>query len=230
MKSARHHIPVTFSLILAAAILILLDGCAARSIARRSEISPIRCEFIFQSTEREDADRIAAILEKYRMEGMELYMSVGNDSIFCELTVPTLERINKMHSELRRLPQLRMLGPLRGSGGGEIIFAEYDPVLRMTYRAVLLEGGLQMTLKLKITPGAQLFYAAEGDREQEVASLFIDDDGVVSMPIAVTEEQRFIYGRTVLGNIVKCIRIYIYTGDTEEIPLEEYSRHVFMTR
>lgn len=230
MQSSRHHITTALSLILAAATLITVEGCAARSMARRSEISPIRCEFTFQSTEREDADRIAEILERYRMEGMELYMSVGNDSIYCELTVPTLETIIKMHSELRRLPQLRMLGPLRGYDGGEIVFAENDPVLRMTYRAVLLEGGLQMTLKLKITPGAQLFYAADGDREQEVSPLFIDDDGSVSMPIAITEGQRFIYGRTVLGNIVKCIRIYIYTGDTQEIPLEEYSMHVFMSR
>lgn len=206
------------------------SGCMVRRVSPPGEISPIRCEFIFQNTEREDADRIAAILERYRLEGMELYMSVGDDSIYCELTVPRLETINKMHNDLRRLPQLRMLGPLAGRDAPEIVFAESDAVLKMTYRAVMLEGGIQMTLKLKITPGAQLFYAAEGDREQEVSPLFIEDDGSVSMPIVVQEGQSFVYGRTVLGDIVKCIRIYIYTGDTKEIPLEEYARHVLMKR
>jgi len=211
-------------------IVCVVVGCMARRVYPPGEVSPIRCEFVFQNTEREDADRIKVILEKYRLEGMELYMSVGDDSIYCELTVPRLETINRMYNDLRRLPQLRMLGPLPRSDAPEIVFSESDAVLKMTYRAVTLEGGVQMVLKLKITPGAKLYYAAEGDREQEVSPMFIEDDGSVSMPIVVKEGQSFVYGRTVLGDIVKCIRIYIYTGDTKEIPLEVYSRHVMMKR
>lgn len=211
--------------LLVVGVAVLSAGCAMRPRIDHSRINLVTCKYTFSSTEREDADRIASVIERYRLDDYPFYMEVGTDSIYCEFTLGNLEEIDLMHGELKLLPRFRSSAD-RYRSGGTLIFAEQDPTLSVQYRAVQLEGGLQMTLRFSITPGARLFYAAEGDFETEVDDIHIDENGTVKMPIAVREGQRYIYGRTVLGDVMKCIRIYIFTGETEEISLSEYRSRV----
>jgi len=207
----------------------VLISCTSLRQLDRSAVNMIRCEYTFLNTEREDADRIAKVIEKYRMEDFSIFISVGDDSIFCEFTVAGASDIDLVHRGLRHLPELReqpYAGASAAAGSQRIVFDEIDPVMKVTYQAARLEAGLEMLVKFRISPGARLFYAAEGEYEEEVGGIFIDDDGLVSLPISVNENQKFVYGRTVLGQAVKCIRIYVYTGDTEEISFEDYKRYV----
>jgi hypothetical protein len=225
--------PIIASPAISLLLACLLVSCTAGRRLDPGAVSSIRCEYTFLNTEREDADRIAKVIEKYRLEDISFFTSVGDDSIYCEFTVASLADIDRVHRALRHLPELREVryaDAATGAHGESVVFGETDPVMRMTYRAARLEAGLQMIVKFRISPGARLFYAAEGEYEEEVGDIFIDDDGSVSLPLAVKENQNFVYGRTVLGQIVKCIRIYIHTGDTEEISLEEYERHVRVKR
>ncbi len=228
------HRSVTLSELTLFAVMILcavLVQCTSRRQLTPSEISAIRCEYIFRNTEKEDADRLEQLIEQYRMEDFRVFMDVGDDSIYCEFTVPSLNDIHRMHNEIRALPQLREVrydGATVSDANRQIVFEEYDPVLRMEYRTVRLEGGLTMMVKFKISPGSRLFYAAEGEYEEEVPDLHIDKYGNVEFPVTAKEGQRYIYGRTVLGGVTKCIRIYIFTGETDEIPLDEYVRRVMV--
>lgn len=223
------------TLVLSALFILTCALCVMSCIAQRqidlTAVNAIRCEFTFFKTEPEDADRIAAIVERYRLEDFSFFQSVGDDSIYCEFTVASLADIEQVHSELRHLPEKRAVrysAPLGGVDNSDLVFAQFDPVLSITYRAALLEGGMLTQVQFRITPGARLFYAAEGDYEEEVGEIFIDDDGFVKLPVSVQPGQLFVYGRTVLGSVTKCIRIYIYTGETEKISLEEYRQHVLM--
>ena len=221
----------TTVLTLSGMILLLsaLISCTARRQLDPASVNMIRCEYTFLNTAREDADRIAKVVERYRMEDFSFFIDVGDDSIYCEFTVAGASDIDRVHKELRHLPQLRQeryAGSSINAPAGSIVFDEIDPVVKMTYRAARLEAGFQMLARFRISPGARLYYAAEGDYEEEVGEIFIDENGVVSLPISVKENQKFVFGRTVLGKVVKCIRIYIYTGETEEIPLDEYKQFV----
>ncbi len=215
----------TLSLLVASALV----SCTARRQLDASSVNRIRCEYTFLNTERQDADRIASVIERYRMEDFAFFISVGSDSIYCEFTVAHLSDVDMLHRELKHLPELRQ-GPFRvmdaTSRGEPLVFAESDPVMKLTYRTARLEAGLQMLLRFRISPGARLFYAAEGEYEEEVDEIFIGDDGMVSLSVSVKENQRFIYGRTAVDQLIKCIRINIYTSETEEISLEEYRMHV----
>ncbi len=224
MKSCTR--PVTILLAFIPIVMsVLAVSCVMRPPVDHSKMNLVTCKYTFSSTEREDADRIARVVERYRLDDYPFYMEVGIDSIYCEFTLGNLEEIDLMHGELKLLPRFRNSAD-RYRSGGTLIFAEQSPTLAVQYRAVQLEGGLQMTLRISITPGARLFYAADGDFETEVDDIHIDENGTVRMPIAVREGQRYIYGRTVLGDVMKCIRIYIFTGETEEISLSEYKSRV----
>jgi hypothetical protein len=206
-------------------------SCIAQRQLDLTAVNAIRCEFTFFKTEPEDADRIAAIVERYRLENFSFFQSVGEDSIYCEFTVASLAEIDQVHSELRHLPEkraVRYAAPVGGVESSDLVFAQFDPVLTITYRAALLEGGMLMQVQFRITPGARLFYAAEGEYEEEVGEIFVDKDGFVKLPVAVKPGQMFVYGRTVLADVIKCIRIYIYTGETQEISPEEYRQHVLI--
>lgn len=229
MKPIRLSLTVTLALLGMTLLLSALISCTAQRQLDPAMVNMIRCEYTFLNTEREDADRIAKVVEKYRMEDFSFFIDVGDDSIYCEFTVAGVLEIDRVHKGLRHLPQLRhqrYAGSNINASAGSIVFDEIDPIMKMTYRAVRLEAGFQMLVKFRISPGARLYYAAEGDYEEEVGEIFIDDDGQVSLPIGVKENQKFVYGRTVLGKVGKCIRIYIYTGETEEISLDEYQQYV----
>jgi len=228
LRQAYSSVLLVISTILTLAFCMM--SCTARRQLDTTSVNGIRCEFTFFSTEREDADRIAAVIERYRLEDFSFFQSVGDDSIYCEFTVPSLEAVDQMHRDLRCLPGQRTVrynAPL-GGGSSDLVFAQFDPVLNITYRAARLEGGMLMQVQFRITPGARLFYAAEGEYEEEVGEVFVDKDGFVKLPVAVKPGQMFIYGRTMLGDVRKCIRVYIYTGETEEISIEEYRRHVLL--
>ncbi len=218
------------SLFAIAVFCVVSLQCASTRQLAPSEISAIRCEYIFRNTEKEDADRLERLIERYRMEDFNVFVDVGDDSIYCEFTVESLNDIHRMHNDIRALPQLRKVrdGATVSDANRQIVFEEYDPVLRMEYRTVRLEGGLTMTVKFKISPGSKLYYAAEGEYEEEVPEIHIDRFGNVEFPVTVKEGQRYIYGRTVLGGVTKCVRIYIFTGETDEIPLDEYVRRVMV--
>jgi len=218
-------IPVPIAVLFVFATSLLMSGCAMRPQVDNSRINMVTCKYTFANTEREDADRIANVIERYRLDHFPFYMNVGNDSIYCEFTIGNLTDVDMMHRDLKYLPHQRSSAD-RNRYGGKLVFAEFKPILNVSYRAVLLEGGLQMTLKFTISPGARLFYAGDGDFEIPVEDIYIDEYGQVEMPISVREGQRYIYGRTMLGDVIKCIRIYIYTGETEEISLDEYRTHV----
>lgn len=227
-QSIKNLALTLFALVL---LSVMILQCTSRRQLAPSVISEIRCEYIFRNTEKEDADRLERLIERFRMEDFRVFMDVGEDSIYCEFTVPSLNSIHRMHNEIRALPQLRKVrfdGATISDANRQIVFEEYDPVLRMEYRTVRLEGGLTMTVKFKISPGSKLFYAAEGEYEEEVPDLHIDKFGNVEFPVTAKEGQRYIYARTVLGGVIKCISIYIYTGETEEIPLDEYVRRVMV--
>jgi hypothetical protein len=231
MKPNRLLPTTAFALLAMILLLCVLISCTAQRQLDPGTVNMIRCEYTFLNTEREDADRIAKVVERYRMEDFSFFIDVGDDSIYCEFTVAGVPDIDRMHKDLRHLPQLRQqryADSNINTPAGSIIFDEIDPVMKMTYRAARLEAGFQMLARFRISPGARLYYAAEGDYEEEVGDIFIDKNGLVSLPIAVKENQNFVYGRTVLGKVVKCIRIYIYTGETEEISLDEYEQYVRM--
>ncbi len=228
-------------LLLILCVCVVLCGIAAScSLQRefdRGSLTAIKCEYTFFNTEPEDVDRIARVLEKYRLAENSLYMSVGADTIYCEFTVAMTDDLDRIHGDLRNLPQLRSFDPaLRNSASSTdrlrpaVVFAQINPVFTTGYRTAQLEGGLTMALRFSISPGATLFYAADGDEEVAVPDSCIAVDGTVFFPTSVREGQRYVYGRTVLGDVTKCIRIQVFTGHTEEIPLEEYRRHVAMRR
>jgi hypothetical protein len=213
-----------------AATIASVSGCSARHKLAPGVISEIRCEYTFHNTVREDADRIQRVAERYRLEDYPVYIEVGDDSVYCEFTVYSLAEIQRMHDEFRYLPQLRQakyVPDQPGQATQKLAFEELNPVLKLEYHTAQLEAGLTMTVSFKISPGAKLFFAAEGDREAEVHEDFIDKNGNVELPIAIEEGQKYIYGRTILGNITKCIRVNIYTGETQEVSLDEYLKYVF---
>jgi len=218
-----------FAILAAVLLPVVVLSCMTSQTVEYNPVFNVRCEYVFLNTAEEDSDRIASVVERYRDRNSEMYMEVGLDSIYCEFYISSLENIELMNNELKYLPQLRQPGYQQGLSGGltqELEFSQKEFVVRATYETARLEAGLQMVLKFTITPGAQLFYAVEGGYEEEVPDLFVSEDGQVELPVSVEEGQRFVYARTLVGEVVRCIRVYIYTGETEDITLQEYLQFV----
>ena len=84
---------------------------------------------------------------------------------------------------------------------------------------------MKINVTFMIAPGASLFYSPAPGAETSVPAESIDETGKVTLEASIARGQEFVYGRTVLGEIERCIKIDIYTGEVAEISKAAYEAH-----
>jgi hypothetical protein len=58
-----------------------------------------------------------------------------------------------------------------------------------------------------------------------VDAALIDATGNVTLPVTIAKGQEFVYARTVLGGVERCIKVDIFSGETVEITKAAYLAH-----
>jgi hypothetical protein len=111
------------------------------------------------------------------------------------------------------------------SGGKVLAYEESGRQISSAFRTVAIKGTVKVTVTFAVTPGARLFYSPVAGEETEVPAEKIAADGKVSLDVSIARGQEAVYGRTVLGEVEKCIKIDIYTGEVTEITRAEYDSH-----
>jgi hypothetical protein len=110
-------------------------------------------------------------------------------------------------------------------GTKTLVFEESGRQISSAFRTVAIRGQVKMTVTFSVTPGAKLFYSPAAGQETEVPADQIAADGKVTMDVSIARGQEAVYGRTVLGEVEKCIKIDIYSGDVMQIARAEYDAH-----
>jgi len=82
-----------------------------------------------------------------------------------------------------------------------------------------------VSVSFSVAPGAKLFYSPAPGTEEEVPAEKIDADGKVSLQVSIVKGQEFIYARTVLGEVEKCIKIDIFSGEAADVSRAQYDTH-----
>ena len=109
--------------------------------------------------------------------------------------------------------------------GTTLIFQEEGRSVASTFRTARISGSIKITVTFNIAPAAALFYSPAPGEEVAVPAESVDETGKVTLDVSINRGQEFVYGRTVLGEIERCIKIDIYTGEVAEIAKDAYEAH-----
>ena len=110
-------------------------------------------------------------------------------------------------------------------GSRRQVFQLADKELRSSFTTVQIKGTVKVTVTFTVTPGATLFHSAAPGQETQVDAALIDATGNVTLPVTITKGQEFVYARTVLGGVERCIKVDIFSGETVEVTKAAYLAH-----
>ncbi len=194
------------------------EGAAAPVVAPIAPV-PVDCMLEFANlTNVAEQDRVKATIVEVAVDGRVTVVpcdapgSIGMAFTLADVTaLPALVESIKYR--------------LTDDGGKALVFEESGRMVTSKFRTAAITGTVSVSVSFCIAPGADLFYSAAPGEETQVAAGKIDRDGNVTLQVAIARGQEFIYARTVLGEIEKCIKIDIFTGESVEISRAQYEEH-----
>jgi hypothetical protein len=199
---------------LALAALMLLAGCAAGPNA--SNLDNVLCQYTFRGVEPQiERDRIFNLVKQSARPGT-LQPAEPPTTVDFQLSfiIGRLSAIDQMHSPL-------LFASSSARAPSQQVFNAHHPTFFMTYETVTLGARIEVLVNFTITPGAQLFFKTEGEPERDITSS-VGPNGAVQIKTAIRKGQEFIYARTVSENVVRYIRINVYTQQAQVISRGEY--------
>jgi hypothetical protein len=109
-----------------------------------------------------------------------------------------------------------------GKTVAKLVYEELDARFQTHFRTVTITGTVEVLVRFRITPKASLFYSVEPGKEVSVPQAQVAPDGGVTLSVRVPRTQQFVYGRSVLGQVERFLRINVETGQAEEIERGAY--------
>jgi hypothetical protein len=178
----------------------------------------VKCSFTFQNlTDAAELDRVKAMVQS-RAEGNVVEVTSGEGgTVTMSFMLPDVTAAPAVIEELKYR--------VSGDGSKLLVFEESARQVASTFRTVAIKGAVKVTLNFTISPGAKLFYSAAAGQEAEVAADRIGAQGNVTMDVAIARGQDFVYARTVLGEVEKCIKVDIFDSSVSTISRAEYDAH-----
>jgi len=215
--------PVAAAALAAApALAIPIQGCAAPGPVG---FRPIQVDMTFRNVETPaERERIERIIAGEARDGRARCEQEGTN-LRCRFQVADLEALERLHPLLiypgGAGPSRTFPNPFRSPPRRERLYNDDRPAFSVVYETAELDAELEITVRFRITPGADLYFISGGEPERQ-ADLPEDHDGGVSLRVRLAQGQRHIYGRTVLGGVERFIRVDVFSQSVERISRSEY--------
>jgi hypothetical protein len=172
----------------------------------------VQCRFRFKDVEQElSQDRIRSVIAEYVKGKVEESGSPSNPEYL--FSVESLLAARDLNQKLL----FETSAPT--SNSAQVFNADIN--LLIDYTTASLEAVLEVTLKFKVTPGAQLFLRNPDGSEKDISDL-VTGNGSVTLPVKLQKGQDAIFARTMAGKVEKYMRIGVYNQDVRYISKEEY--------
>ena len=203
-------------------LLATLVGCSSPA---RVGFRPIQVDMTFRNVETPtERARIEQAIAREARNGRFEAEQEGTD-LRMRFEVLSLDALERLHPVLifpggppRRT---RIANPFRSAHDPERRYNDDRPSFSVVYETARLDAALEIIVRFRITPGAELFYVTSGRGEQK-ADLPENHDGNIRLRTRIAPGQRAIYGRTVLGGVERFIRVDVFTQEVQRISRSEY--------
>ena len=200
-----------FVLVLAASTL---TGCATL-MNRPTGVASIPCTYRFKALARaEDQSRVEAAIHTVAIGTVVKAGTVSYPEY--RFHVAKMADLDRLHPQLlfsnpqTLIPStLKQTLNLRAAG------------VDMTFDSTDVSASATTIVTFNIKPGSRLYYKTPGGFESDITAK-VDKKGKVVMHVPVKEGQRYFYARAMKDNVVRYIRINIFTNRVEDIPKREY--------
>jgi len=192
-----------------------LTGCINVMNNRPTGVSSIPCTYRFKALSRpEDQSRVEAAIHSVAVGSVVKAGTVSYPEY--RFRVARMADLDRLHPQLLfNNPQAFIPSTLRQSlnlrGGG----------VDMTFDSTDVSASATLTLTFAVKPGSRLYYKNPGGYESDITAR-VDKKGRVVLPVTVKEGQRYLYARAMKDNVVRYIRINIFTNHVEDIPKHQY--------
>lgn len=201
------------SLTVSAALLLALGylaGCATPN----QPVTNIPCRYEVLNVDREvDIDRIDRAIRSVAIDGVR--KTGDSDRTIYEFRVASLSDINRIHPQIL-FKDAEASAP--EDKGQTLSFR--DAAFEITYYSAQLSASMEVIVRFDVLPDSQLFYKENGV-EKEITSQ-VDEAGNVELRTKIRPDQKYIYARTVLGEVQRYIRIDVFSQEVSDIDADDY--------
>ena len=178
---------------------------------------PVTCSFSFTNLGAADLERAKEIVAAASVGGSVDVSMAEDGAVTLIFVLPDVTAVPKVAHDLRF--------KAGADGTQTMVFEEEGRTVSSSFRTARITGSVKINVTFMIAPGASLFYSPAPGAETSVPAESIDETGKVTLEASIARGQEFVYGRTVLGEIERCIKIDIYTGEVAEISKAAYEAH-----
>jgi hypothetical protein len=178
---------------------------------------PVKCSFVFKNlTDAAEVDRVKKAIQA-KADGGAVEVTTGEAGmVTMAFTLADVTALPKLAEQLKYKTS---------DSGKALAFEESGRQVSTSFRTVAISGSVKVTLQFTISPGAKLFYSGKPGEETEVPADKIDASGNVKLDAPIARGQGFVYARTVLGAVEKCIKVDIYDSSVTQISRAAYDAH-----
>jgi len=193
---------------------LLLSGCA--SLGNRTPATgPIPCTYRFKMlTRAEDQARVEAAINAVAVGPVTKSGTVTFPEY--RFRVKRLADLDALHPKLLFAKPATAFTPNRQqtvnlkSAGVDVTFDSTD-----------VSASATTTISFNIKPGSRLYYKHPGGVESDITAK-VDKNGKVTFPTTIKEGQKHIHARAVKDNVIRYIRVNIFTNEVTDIRKSDY--------
>jgi hypothetical protein len=203
---------------LAAAVLALIAGCSSPKAPPPSYIENIAVSFRFTNVDKPDErERVYRVAKSIAItDTLDPKDVPATPDFELRFVVPRLAALDDAHGRILFIPQA-------GGKAGDIsqIFNPREPKFSIRYDTINIGGGIEVIVRFKVTPGAQLFYKPQGGALLDITSQ-VSDTGNVSFTTRLSRGQEYFYAKAISGPVTKWLKINVFSQQVQEITQSEF--------
>jgi hypothetical protein len=216
-KAAVSCHQITFSLI-ACWTLSLLTGCATEKKLPPSYVQDIAVSYQFTNVDKPDErERVYLIAKSVAKPDTLVPKDIPTTPNFeLKFVVHRLSSLDEAHSRI-------LFVPATGSRSGEVAqtFNPRDPKFSIRYDTLNIGGGIEVIVRFRVTPGAQLFYKPQGGALVDITHQ-VGETGNVAVATRINRGQEYFYAKAISGGVTKWMKINIFSQQVQEITQSEF--------
>ncbi len=200
-----------FAALLAVASLACMSW--AQQTVSQSELLP--CRITFKNVTKPDEQAMVDRIIRSYARG-EVLKTGPNEHPVYSFFVPDLKALDEMRPRI-----LFLRSGTNEPASGPAVFRLNSARFEAEYATLDIAASVEVIVRIRVTPGARLFYKPDGYLEKELTER-IDRNGEISFPARIRPGQEHIFARVLSGGIEKFIKINVFTQAMTEIEKSAY--------
>ncbi|MDD4102080.1 MAG: hypothetical protein PHU80_05540 [Kiritimatiellae bacterium] len=193
--------------------LLALAGCS--TIRGERPAGPVPCVYRFKMLSRlEDQARVESAIRSVAVGKVDKSGTPAYPEY--RFNVAKMADLDKLHPALiyRHNKAWLKLGPQQvlnmRAAGVEAVFDSTD-----------VSAAAKTVITFNVKPGSRLYYKHPGGEETDITAR-VDKSGKASFTVAIKEGQKYVHARAVKDNVMRYIRVNIFTNEITDIPVRSY--------